>query len=244
MQQPPVRETNLQPAAPVKVKHRPIPYEGKLRSAALRVPAVIRQCSGIFVFGKRIKSLVFTTDMSIIRNVDADAVFAVHPFTPQPTISNAIVAAADIPVFVGVGGGSTLGVRMIQMALSAETQGAVGVVVNTKGKNESIEKLSRLLEVPIVVTVVSSEEDIKSRIDSGASILNISAAAQTPEVVRNVRAQFPQIPIIATGGPSDASILETIHAGANAITWTPPSTTELFRQIMTRHRAHKANWPD
>lgn len=136
MNQIPVQEYNLPPAEPVKVKHHPIPYEGRLRAAALRVPAVIRQCTGIFVFGKRIKSLVFTTDMAIIRNVDADAVFAVHPFTPQPTISNAIVAAADIPVFVGVGGGSTLGVRMIQMAVSAETQGAVGVVVNTKGKNE------------------------------------------------------------------------------------------------------------
>lgn len=90
MQHNPVQDTNLQPAAPVKVKQRPIPYEGKLRAAALRVPAVIRQCSGIFVFGKRIKSLVFTTDMAIIRNVDADAVFAVTPSPhnpPSPTPS-------------------------------------------------------------------------------------------------------------------------------------------------------------
>ena len=68
MNQIPVQEYNLPPAEPVKVKHHPIPYEGRLRAAALRVPAVIRQCTGIFVFGKRIKSLVFTTDMAIIRN--------------------------------------------------------------------------------------------------------------------------------------------------------------------------------
>ena len=104
--------------------------------------------------------------------------------------------------------------------------------------------MSELLEVPVVVTVVSGGEDVKSRIDSGASILNVSAAAQTPEVVREIRAQFPKIPIIATGGPTDESILETIHAGANAITWTPPSTTELFRQIMVRHRETKTAWPD
>ena len=104
--------------------------------------------------------------------------------------------------------------------------------------------MSELLEVPVVVTVVSGGEDVKSRIDSGASILNVSAAAQTPEVVREIRAQFPKITIIATGGPTDESILETIHAGANAITWTPPSTTELFRQIMVRHRETKTAWPD
>ena len=124
---------------------RPIPFDGNLRAEALRIPQVIRKCTGIFVFGKRIKSLVFSTDLAIIKNVDADAVFAVHPFTPQPTITNAILASADIPVFAGVGGGSTLGSRMVQMAISAESQGAVGVVVNTKGKNETIAKLHEFL---------------------------------------------------------------------------------------------------
>ena len=56
---------------------------GKLRSFALRVPEQINKCSGIVINGKRIRSLVFTTDVAIIRNVDADAVFAVYPYTPQ-----------------------------------------------------------------------------------------------------------------------------------------------------------------
>lgn len=183
--------------------------------------------------------------MAIIRNVDADAVFAVHPFTPQPTISNAIVAAADIPVFVGVGGGSTLGVRMIQMALSAETQGAVGVVVNTKGKNENIHKMSQMLEIPIVVTVVSSGEDVKSLASTAAR-----PSSMSPPPPRRRRwcgrsaPSSPKSPSSPPAAPNDDAILETIHAGANAITWTPPSTTELFRQIMTRHRETKANWLD
>ena len=57
----------------------PTPIDGTLRQFALRVPSVIDECSGIMVFGKRIKSLVFSTDLCIIRNVNADAVFAVYP---------------------------------------------------------------------------------------------------------------------------------------------------------------------
>ena len=49
------------------------------------------------VFGKRIKSLVFSTDLAIIRNVNADAVFAVYPFTPQPVITQALLMAG-LPV--------------------------------------------------------------------------------------------------------------------------------------------------
>ena len=85
----------------------PAPIDGTLRQFALRVPSVIDECSGVMVFGKRIKSLVFSTDLAIIRNVNADAVFAVYPFTPQPVITQALLMASDLPVFVGVGGGLT-----------------------------------------------------------------------------------------------------------------------------------------
>ena len=39
-------------------KQLPSPIDGNLRKFQLRVPEVIRKCSGIVVFGKRIKSLV------------------------------------------------------------------------------------------------------------------------------------------------------------------------------------------
>ena len=42
---------------------------------------------------------------------------------------------------------------------------------------------------------------------------------------------YPNVPLIAFGGKSNDSIRETIAAGANAITYTPPSTQELFQQI-------------
>ena len=56
---------------------------------------------------------------------------------------------------------------------------------------------------------------------------------------RRIRVQHPDVPIIATGGPTDESILETIQAGANAITWTPPSNGEIFRDIMAAYRENK-----
>ena len=44
-------------------------YSGTLRSHLLAVPHCISECSGIRIFGRRIKSLVFTTDVAIIKNV-------------------------------------------------------------------------------------------------------------------------------------------------------------------------------
>lgn len=41
---------------------------------------------------------------------------------------------------------------------------------------------------------------------------------------------------MATGGPTNESILETIAAGANAITYTPPTNGELFRVKMEQYR--------
>jgi DNA-binding NarL/FixJ family response regulator len=84
--------------------------------------------------------------------------------------------------------------------------------------------------------VVSQRADIAARLAAGADILNVSGAARTPELVRWIRRDFPEVPIIATGGPTDETILETIRAGANAITYTPPSSAELFAVSMAKYR--------
>lgn len=217
----------------------PPQVSGTLRKFSLRVPEVISECSGIIIFGKRIKSILFSTDVSIIRNVNADAVIAVYPFTPQPIITQAIMLAAGIPVFAGVGGGLTQGVRVYNLALHAEFQGAMGVVVNAPTTNEVLRNVSEGIDIPVVVTIVNDLDDIDARIEAGASIFNVSAAANTPKIVKKIRDKYPNFPIIATGGPNDQSILETIRAGANAITWTPPSNGEIFSDIMDAYRENK-----
>ena len=128
-------------------------YSGTLRSHGLTLPHCISECSGIRIFGKRIKSIAFSTDAAIIKNINAD--------------------------------------------------------------------------------------DIKGRIEAGTDIFNVSGAAETASIVRHIREQYPHAAIIATGGPTEESILETIRAGANAITITPPTTGELFAGIMHDYREKK-----
>lgn len=223
----------------METKKRPAQIDGTLRKFALRVPEAIYECSGIIVFGKRIKSLVFSTDLSIIKNVNADAIIAVYPFTPQPVITQALLMAADIPVFVGVGGGLTQGQRVVNLAMFAEMQGATGVVLNAPTTNQILRHVADTIDIPTVVTVARDDTDFDKRIEAGTSIFNVSAAADTPKIVKMIREKYPDIPIIATGGPTDESIRETIKAGANAITWTPPSNGEIFRDIMAAYRENK-----
>ncbi|NLL00717.1 MAG: hydrolase [Clostridiales bacterium] len=211
--------------------------DGILRRHMIRVPKEIDEVSGIRIFGKLIKSIVFTTDVAIIRNCNANAVIAVYPFTPQPIISHSIITCSDVPVFCGVGGGTTTGHRVVNLAEHAEFQGAVGVVLNAPTPNETIEYLKECIDIPILITVVSEKSDIESRLKSGVSILNVSAASKTPQIVRNIRQRYPDVPIIATGGPTSDSILETIEAGANAITYTPPTSSEIFKGLMNKYRA-------
>ena len=211
-------------------------YRGQLRDHCIEIPRCITQASGIRIFGRRIKSLVFTTDIAIIRNINADAVIAVYPFTPQPAITHAILTGADMPVFSGVGGGITSGARVVSLAMDAEALGATGVVVNAPTSNDAIRRLKEVIDIPVVVTVARMDTDIAARLEAGADILNVSSAQNTPELVARIRRDFPKVPIIATGGPTEESIRQTIAAGANAITYTPPTCAELFKDLMIRYR--------
>ena len=210
--------------------------ESRLRHNILEMPKSAYKASGILIYGKRIKTLVFTTDIAIIRNCDADAVLAVYPFTPQQIIADSIIKAADMPVFCGVGGGITNGMRTVNLAKDAEHSGAMGVVMNAPISNDNIRMVFEEIDAPIVVTVTSENTDIQARLDAGVSILKVACGKDTPKVVRKIREQFPDVPIMASGGNTDEFIAETIAAGANAITYTPPSTNELFKKIMVKYR--------
>ena len=206
-------------------KYVPV-YEGNLRKHTLSVPRCISECSGIRVFGRRIKSLVFSTDVAIIKNINADAVIAVYPFTPQPSITQAIIGISEVPVFCGVGGGLTNGVRSASMAAYVEHQGAYGVVCNSKIGVDTIRAIKEAVEIPVVYTVISEKMDIEPYLAAGVDFVNVSGAARTPEIVAALRTKYPELPIIAT-----------IRAGANAITYTPPSSAELFAKTMANNRS-------
>ena len=215
---------------------RRVPVIDRSLRHILRMPKECYECSGIVINGRRIKSLVFTTDLAIIRNCDADAVFAVYPFTPQQAISDAIIKGSYVPVFCGVGGGTTKGLRTVGLAKDVESQGAMGVVLNAPVSDLNLAAVARAVDIPVVITVTNNRTDIQRRLEAGASILNVAGGSETTQLVRWIREQHPTVPIIASGGNTEKTIRATVEAGANAITYTPPSTKDLFREMMAKYR--------
>ena len=216
-------------------KQMPV-IQSKLRHI-VKVPECIYDVSGINVNGKRIKSLVFSTDVAVIANCNADAVIAVYPFTPTLQITKAIIEVAQKPVFAGVGGGTTAGPRVNNIALDAELNGASAVVLNAPTKTRFVQELAQIIDIPIVLTIVSLDEALEERmLNSGASIINVSGGKNTVAIIKALRAIDKDFPIIATGGPSVETIKEVIQAGANAITYTPPTNGEIFKEMMERYR--------
>lgn len=211
---------------------------GHLKKTIIKLPEAISAASGIKINGRVLRSFIFTTDVATIRNNNADAVIAVYPFLPQPIITQAIVSVADVPVFCGIGSSAGAGgiKRVVNLAKHAEYQGAQGVVVSANISNEAVAEISSAIDIPVILTVISGNTDFKARLEAGVSILNVSGAMETPAIIKSIRGEYPYVPIIATGGPSDATIKETILAGANAITYTPPTSGNLFAVKASRSR--------
>ena len=216
-------------------KQMPV-IQSKLRHI-VKVPECIYDVSGINVNGKRIKSLVFSTDVAVIANCNADAVIAVYPFTPTLQITKSIIEVAQKPVFAGVGGGTTAGPRVNNIALDAELNGASAVVLNAPTKTRFVQELAQIIDIPIVLTIVSLDEALEERmLNSGASIINVSGGKNTVAIIKALRAIDKDFPIIATGGPSVETIKEVIQAGANALTYTQPANGEICKEMMERYR--------
>ena len=214
----------------------PAPIEGRLRKAPLRVPDNYEECSGFTLFGRRIRTLLYSTDVAVIRNSNADAIFAVYPFTAQPAITAALLTVAEAPLFVGVGGGTTTGRRAAELAAVSEMQGAAGVVLNSPATPEMVGQVVSTVDIPVVATITRFDNEAAEKVQAGARIINVAAGRRTAEVIAELRAAFPALPIIATGGRNDEAAAATIAAGANALIWAPPSVVELQRDMMVRYR--------
>lgn len=136
----------------------------------------------------------------------------------------------------------TQGARSTYMSMFAEAQGSLGVVLNAPTPVDTVREVCQVVDIPVISTVASKYAEIGEKLEAGVSVINISAGKETAETVRYFREKYPELPIIATGGSEEKTILETIKAGANAITYTPPSNGELFSRKMEKYReAEKKN---
>lgn len=218
----------------------PSPIEGRLRKAPLRVPEGYGECTGFTLFGRRIRSLLYSTDVAVIRNSNADAIFAVYPFTAQPAITQALLTVAEAPLFVGVGGGTTTGRRAAELAAVSEMQGAAGVVLNSPATPDMVAQVVSTVDIPVVASITRFDDVARQKVEAGARIINVAAGRNTAAVIRELREAYPNLPILATGGKTPEVTGATVKAGANALIWAPPSITELQRDMMVRYREREA----
>ena len=40
----------------------------------------------------------------------------------------------------------------------------------------------------------------------------------------------------STGGDNEQNVIDTINAGANALSYTPPTSAEIFHEVMANYR--------
>jgi ABC-type branched-subunit amino acid transport system substrate-binding protein len=203
----------------------------------LIVPYPITQlCNGISINGKTIKSILFSTDMAIIENSDADAVLAVYPFTPSLRIIKNLIDFSGKPVICGVGGGMTQGKISLQTAIEAEQAGAFALIVNQPFKNKHIEQIKKVVQIPVISSVSTMDFSFSERINAGTDIFNVTGGVNTREIIERINYVTPGASVMATGGKNLESITAVIEAGADAIVLTPPTPGELFKDIMARYR--------
>ena len=188
---PGIFEVGHSPNEVVPAADGPEPIEGRLRKAPLRVPDNYEECSGFTLFGRRIRTLLYSTDVAAIRNSNADAIFAVYPFTAQPAITQALLTVAEAPLFVGVGGGTTTGRRAAELAAVSEMQGAAGVVLNSPATPEMVAQVSSTVDIPVIATITRFDNEAAEKIGRGARIINVAAGRRTPRGHRRAARRLP-----------------------------------------------------
>lgn len=87
--------------------------------------------------------------------------------------------------------------------------------MNAPTSNDVLRQASRLVDAPAIVTVVNDRTDFQARAEARADIFNVAAGPDTPELVRKIRKELPDFPLIATGGPVEFDLTRPVQKGYN-----------------------------
>lgn len=60
-----------------------------------------------------------------------------------------------------------------------------------------VEHITNIADIPVIATVVRCDDDAHAKVRAGAKILNIAAGKNTPQVLRELRKHYPNLPLIA-----------------------------------------------
>lgn len=210
------------------------PY--KLTANKFKIPEPIADSPGISVGSHRIKSVLLSTDLSYIANLNIDSVLVMHPFEPTEKLNTAIQEFCECPVFMGIGGGFRKSEDMINLVVSADKNGADGIVISRPTDPKTVQKIREKVDSKLIYSILIEGENIQQLVDAGVDMLNISTGEDTAQNIRSIRQDYADIPIMANGGPFASTISETIRAGADAIVYNPPTATEMMRSLFDKFR--------
>lgn len=204
------------------------------------IPEVINEeCRGIQLGNHHIRSILLTTDLSYILNLNADAIMVVNPFNKSDVVNRVIIEHSPKPVICDVGGGFLKERSTIELAKKSFEAGAAAVLISKPTSADTIRNMRKEISGTLIYTMMYQEEPIEDLAEAGVDIFNISTGVSTAETVEIVRNKIPETPIMANGGPYDSTIYETIEMGANAIVINPPTATEMLRTIFDSYRVKK-----
>ncbi|MEX0607865.1 MAG: hypothetical protein WD016_07080 [Balneolaceae bacterium] len=203
------------------------------------LPEAIEGCKGMNLGGHQVRSILLSTDLSYILNLKADAIMVINPFEKSEHLNKAITSLSKKPVLCDIGGGFLKEELTIKLSKSAFEFGAAGVVISKPTSYITIQKIRDQISGPLIYTVMFAEEKFSELAGAGVDIFNVSTGETTAETVAEIRSEFPEIPIMANGGPYDSTIYETIENGADAIVFNPPTATEMLRSIFDGYRINR-----
>lgn len=207
-----------------------------LSASNYEIPNALEESNGIHIGEHLIRSVLLTTDLAFIKNLKADSVMAVHPFDKSTDMDEVIIKFSANPVFCDIGGGLLHEFEATRAAKRSLEVGASAVVISKPTPAEVIRNIRSEIGGLLIYTVMFEDEPVEDLVKAGVDIFNVATGEFTSESVRLIRNFLPEIPIMASGGPHNSTIRETIRAGADAIVFNPPTATEMMRAVFEGFR--------
>lgn len=176
---------------------------------------------GIWLGGRKVHSLLVTTDFYDMIMTDADAILADFYWIPPQRKLHELFSVVRKPVVIYVRKNFFVRPKLTATIKRLEVAGAAGLFVGRRFRLAELKQACLASSVPVFAASRPKIEDIKSKIDAGVFAVCIQAKRITGKFMELMRHSFPNIPVIAFCNRSERLVGESVKSGPDAVFFRP-----------------------
>lgn len=184
-------------------------------------PEFLSSAKGFRLKNRLVHAILYTRDKLNMKTTNADAIMTNFFLIPGGKRARSMLLKTGRPFIFPVHFRFIFLLGLSNLIKKLEISGAAGLFVAGWLPDEILKKLCKQASLPVISATAPRLDKIFSKIEAGAYAVCLPGKYVSKKMIRILHESYPFVPVIASCGRSEDSMLSCLKSGVDAVMYRP-----------------------